>query len=281
MTDQLKLNAKLMDATRIGDIPQMTQLIKLGADVNFNNGAWSPLHSAAKHDQPVAMRVLLEYGANIEIRNIHGWTPLFYGHTSLACSKLLIAKGADVFAKDTYGWNFIHPYVANNLDIPDEIISLGDSIKIISNDGSTLMHVAANSGNLAFIKRHIGDMDISATDHNGKTALSFAIFRRDTPTIKYLLECGLDINTTDEHNSTALHIAAEIGNFEFAKYLVDKGIDAAIRNQYAKTALDVKPLSNKQSITDQLSKYIAVKHEFDVMESRIQQDDGDQNQMEF
>jgi hypothetical protein len=54
----------------------------------------TPLHWASSNDNESAMRVLVEFGAEIDRRDNDGWTALHYAQSS--CAELLIALSADV-----------------------------------------------------------------------------------------------------------------------------------------------------------------------------------------
>ncbi|MGK7880185.1 MAG: ankyrin repeat domain-containing protein [Crocosphaera sp.] len=98
------------------------QLIDLGANVNLKNDYHvTSLHEAVgmpinKNEQKDIVNILLSHGADVNVRDGDGWTPLFHevNYGSLTdCNnrwcentgivKLLIANGADVNFKDPHG----------------------------------------------------------------------------------------------------------------------------------------------------------------------------------
>ena len=63
------------------------------------------LHHAANHGQHYAATLLLDHGAEVNLKDNNGWTPLHHaawkGHTDVAT--LLIDRGADVNVKTIDG----------------------------------------------------------------------------------------------------------------------------------------------------------------------------------
>jgi len=49
------------------------------------------------------IHLLLRHGANVNVRDIHGYTVLMYGESSPAVVKLLLGAGADANARNNEG----------------------------------------------------------------------------------------------------------------------------------------------------------------------------------
>jgi len=64
-----------------------------------------PLHYAAFYGQLEVIKVLIERGANVNYKSIHGWIPLHDagGEGHLSCAVYLIQKGSDETVKNKYG----------------------------------------------------------------------------------------------------------------------------------------------------------------------------------
>jgi ankyrin repeat protein len=82
-------------------------LIKQGAHVNAQDkGAWTPLHLAAKNGHVKAIQILLENGANLNVKDTkHGWTPLHVAIISkqYEAANLLIRAGSSISECDKWG----------------------------------------------------------------------------------------------------------------------------------------------------------------------------------
>ena len=104
---------------------------------------WTPLHAASYNGHIEIARLLLQNGAEVNVRNNYGWTPLhfaaFQGHVDIL--HLLVENGADLEAEDDGGWRALHQ--------------------------------SALCGHLAFVKELVTryHVDINATENHGNTAL--------------------------------------------------------------------------------------------------------------
>lgn len=89
----------LMMACIKGHLDLVKRLIKLGADINREG--WTPLHYAASADTPQTLEIiklLLEESAYIDAASPNGSTPLMLAaqYSSEAVVKLLLEEGADI-----------------------------------------------------------------------------------------------------------------------------------------------------------------------------------------
>ena len=90
----------IFEASSNGYTETLSKLVKNGANINIaNDEGMTPLHIAIKNGHTETVKVLIAAGANISTKSaINGWTPLY-----IACAKgytdivnALIEAGADV-----------------------------------------------------------------------------------------------------------------------------------------------------------------------------------------
>jgi hypothetical protein len=146
-------------------------------------------------------------GTNVnDFRSKDGSTMLHIAadHTGNAeIVKILISKGADVYAKDDIGSTPLH--YAKNAEIADVLIS--------------------NRAN------------INAKAKGGITPLHLAIFRGKMDVINVLISKGADIEAVEDNGHTPLHGAILCGNVEAAKVLIKKGANVYAKNIAGQTTL--------------------------------------------
>jgi ankyrin repeat protein len=130
------------------DVAVLDLLLAAGADPNA--GRDLPLVAAAEMDSPEAVRVLIKYGAKVNISGEDGFTPLLAALPSgrrqlMDVVHLLLDNGADVNAKEKE-----HGYSALMLACSEHRA-----------DGEAIVRTLLEHG-----------ADVNATDVNGETALS-------------------------------------------------------------------------------------------------------------
>ncbi|MHC4538179.1 MAG: ankyrin repeat domain-containing protein [Planctomycetota bacterium] len=121
------------------DIVQL--LVSKGADI-------SPLHFALYMKDETKARSLIEGGADVNRWTPNGTTPLdravVAGLKDIA--ELLIAKGADVNAKDNWNWTPLHSAVYGHRDIVELLITEGANVNATDVAGRTPLWYAKKEG---------------------------------------------------------------------------------------------------------------------------------------
>jgi ankyrin repeat protein len=98
----------LYEAAGDGDVAKVSALLDSGVDVNgrTSNGSYA-LNNAAVENRVEAMRILLDRGANPNVQNSQGDTPLIcatkYAGGQAATVKMLVEAGTDLAIKDDKG----------------------------------------------------------------------------------------------------------------------------------------------------------------------------------
>ncbi len=100
------------------------------------------------------------------------------------------------------------------------------------------LHTAAEGGDLAKLKRLIGDgARANAKDGYGRTPLSWAASNGYKDVAQVLITNGADVNTKDNDYNTPLHLAAEKGHLDVAELLVANGAKVKAKNKRGVTPL--------------------------------------------
>jgi ankyrin repeat protein len=129
------------------------------------------------------VRVLLEKGADSNIKSVSGWTPLLVsaGKGNTAIVKLLLDSEPKPNTEE------------------------------IDPSGDTALLRAAKRNHAQTVEALSDDADVEAQDKYGETALIVTARRWDEDTLRVLLDCGANLNARDRFGDTALLKAAKLG----------------------------------------------------------------------
>jgi serine/threonine protein kinase len=99
-------NKELLEASEKGDVEEVKKLLKEGANLNARNiVGWTPLHLAVQNGHIEVVKLLIEKGANVNAKDNIGDTPLHdaadKGHIEVV--RLLLEHGADPNIKNYEG----------------------------------------------------------------------------------------------------------------------------------------------------------------------------------
>ncbi|TDC60379.1 ankyrin repeat domain-containing protein [Micromonospora sp. KC207] len=103
-----KLTARLMASLLLDDLPAILALLRVGADPNgADRDGTTPLYFAALHNKRVAVRILIDAGADPNVESGRGdeGTPLTgaaaWGHADVV--RQLLTHGADPNLREDHG----------------------------------------------------------------------------------------------------------------------------------------------------------------------------------
>lgn len=147
-------------------------------DICTRQESRAPLHLCAKYNLTSAISVLVENGADIDIRDVNFRTPLILaaklGNSSTV--EVLLRLGADSNAQDEKGCSAAH-YVSATDESPSTnllkwLIAYGACVNCTDEDGNTPLHYAARSGRencIDLLLNNMADPDVRNTE--GETPL--------------------------------------------------------------------------------------------------------------
>ncbi|CAG8222257.1 unnamed protein product [Penicillium nalgiovense] len=197
-------------------------LIKTRFDMDVQNTVTgnTALHRAVDLRRPRIIAFLLEKGANMNVLNRDGMTPL-----QLACK-------------------------TDNCEAVSLFLERGAQLEIRSSHGTTALHISALQGNwVVFDLLMIGGADIDAWDSEGDSLLHMQAREPSTTSIAaYLLAQGADIEAYNSQGYTPLQCAAMSGNKPKFLFLVEQGARLDVQTAKGETLLHITPPLNQDCL---------------------------------
>ena len=181
----------------------------------------SVLHVAARNDAPEIAKFLIENGADVHAKNIHGSTPLHWWADHPEVAALLIENGADIRAKSENGWTPLHS--ADHPGVAALLIENGADVHAKDDNGNTPLHPAGHPEVTALLIEN--GADVHAKNSGGSTPLHLHWGKKHPGWAAVLIENGADVNARANDTRTPLHIAAANDRAKVAKALIENGAD--------------------------------------------------------
>jgi len=206
------------------------------------------LYNACKEGDMVTVGRCIDEGADVNMKYEDGWTPLMY---AMACnhppvvSLLLTCQNLEMTAVNSNGRTALHCACGFNSAACISVLGTDDRretremINMRDSDGRTALMWAVVRGNLDCVEEmaKLLDLDITAVDGNGATALHLACYFNRADSISVLGRDRRVINMKDNDGTTALMMAVEKGYLDCLKEMVKLDLDIAAVDGIGGTAL--------------------------------------------
>ncbi len=245
----------------------VTGMMVGGCKDSQNNVKDSPLHTAAIFGNLGEIEsILAEKPELVNAKDDDGYTPLQLAITIFGkqeAVKLLIAKGADVNAKNN-GATPLHLTLTKlgDKEMVELLVANGADVNVKEDTmGATPLHFAADKGHKDIVEFLISKgADINAKDNIGGTALHHLTQEGqedNTEMIEFLVSNGGDINAKDDlASATPLHYASMNGYITIVKFLIANGADIYCKAYEEATPLMLAVSEGHNDVVDLLRKHM-------------------------
>jgi len=223
--------ASLRDAAGKGDLARINALLDAHPDLideRGGEGVRTPLHQAVFGNSEAAVKLLLERGANPNIRcegdNAY---PLHFAVEKhrLSIIRLLVEHGADTIGEGDYhelgviGWATAWDYIQANLEIVAYLLAHGARHNIFS-------AVAMGEADVIreLVARTPTDLERRMNGTRMRSMpLHLAVIKNQPVSAMTLLDLGANMESLDAAGFSALDLAALYGRHELAQVLLERG----------------------------------------------------------
>ena len=227
------------EAAEKGNIKIVNQHLAAGTDVNLENDAYggsTPLHVAAYYGRKEIAELLIDEGADVNVKIDEGWTPIHEAANggNKEITGFLISEGADVNAIDAAGQTPLDVAILTNHT---------EAADILRKHGGKIASVSAQSSHSPIEAKQDKPIieESQSEPPTGKTpdiSIHKAVLVEKIEAVKQHLAAGTDVDARDGSGRTSLHIAADFGRKKIAELLIAKGADVNAKDEYGDTPLD-------------------------------------------
>lgn len=217
-------SSALSKALKIGNLTLLQNLISCGLDPNQTYNNKGLLHLAIRYKNIQAAGILLQYGADINMKDGDHWrsTPL---HVAARTEKpefagLLLRHGANANATDL--------------------------------DEFTPLHYAASNGELSIVNLLLQAKLDPNMRRKGNSALHLAVFKGHDHLIEPLIKAGADPGLQNDEGFTASCIAASRGDFDTLQAIMKCASRGIHRSRWGTTPLHHAVSSENESVVELL-----------------------------
>lgn len=215
----------------------MDLLIMHGADINAVDDSLAgkmrtPLHEVVKRNWEKGLRLLLDNGASLEIKDKNGQTPLEMAiqRESVLAVRFLLEAGASLNNSQgeplpLLGW-------VRSVEVLSLLISAGVDLTL-GDEGGPFLHSQLKLGNVDIVKQMLfHNVNPNILDKKGRTPAFYLGYLKDNTAkecLEKLMKSGLDLSIVDLEGNLAAHFIAKMSSDkELLKYVFRFYPDAAL-----------------------------------------------------
>ena len=245
-------------------------------DVNLRNkhgGATSALYLALQTGSLAMINMLLNAGADVNVRDAQDWCPL-HKATFMENDQVelcLLSHNAEPNAQNMKGVTSLHLCVTklekNAEKIAKCLLQFGANANIADKSGTTPFMAAIHSNKLDLMALMLAyNADVSLPDASQRPPLYVASMRGSVAMVKMLLNHGADVNQTCKAESdwTPLMIAIKLQHHAVVDQLLKRGADVNKQSRQGVIALTLALRSDDMTSAAKLAQNCSARNIYRV-----------------
>ncbi|KND86748.1 Kinase D-interacting substrate [Tolypocladium ophioglossoides CBS 100239] len=216
-----------------GDRALVEFLLGYGADVNLPPKAADgtiSLATATIRGNDEIVRILLEKGAEVNIQDNEGRTPLHwasaFGDTKIV--EMLLSNGANAnCSAPTLGTSLQVAQAYNRLEVAQRLLDHGVDVNIAGGSHGSALLAATEGGHTEFVPKLLdegADIHIQADDFITALPMAAQLGNAELVRTFLALSANADVDKQIQDNGTALWLASLEGNKEVVQLLLDTSV---------------------------------------------------------
>lgn len=250
---------EIHEACSHGELQKVKRLIAKNPELlnTRDKSLNTPLHYAAGSGKTEIVKYLIKKGADLKARNNYGWTALhsssYHGYT--AVSERLITGGINIEETDAFGWTPLFRAIqGGHQNMIAFLVDRGANVNSVDRNGQTPLFLSVLNGKKEIVE-YLLEKGAKRTLHkrNNETLLHLAASMGFVEIVDVLLKSGENINAKMRHSVTPLHLAAAFGKKEAAELLIKNGADVNAVSEVAGTPIFQALIADHQEMAKILS----------------------------
>jgi|SRR5690554_315590 len=245
-------------AVATGNLSVAAALLDKGASPNYRSeGMSSSLLLCLESEYFALAKKMIKHGAEVDIRNEHGWTPLIWASIKgrLKAVEFLLNHGANIHACNNDGWNALTgAYFKKQTAVVNLLLEKGAVFSEKYAEAAVLS--AYQSGFLDVVEYLLNEMDVNPNiaDDKNESLLAKAVTKGDWAMVKLLLNKKANPNVFDENGFPLIALLARDGHNELIELFLAHGADIHLCSSNGRTAIYQAAAFNQVSTVELLAR---------------------------